>query len=372
MAAITREAPLRRLDWFPADGLDVGIYEEAAKQGKTVSMFLEDLKAQKTETPYVGMTKAEVLRTRRQMEAAGKAAPLTAFEECLWAAGIRAFGQHTDVVAKFFDYSDVDVLFPEFWSDRVAAGMLASSLVPAFVMSENVIDATSYHKLYIEDSQGDRALADVVAGEELPETKILVSEKSVVLKKYGRYVTVTYEDIKYQRLNVFGRALERIGQQIDVDRTDRLFDVLINGDGSQDGAATTVQSGTSGDMDTTDVINWATCLPTPYKMNAHAGRKAQLKLWYAVLAGFQNPMTTWGFVGITLPTTHEWDRSVIDSDYLIGVDSRYAVEHLTMGPVLTEVEKLVRRQVQGTAISHRDAFAIFDRNAIAIFDGTHA
>ena len=179
-------------------------------------------------------------------------------------------------------------------------------------------------------------------------------------------------------LGGFSRKIDRavlsvpLGELASSSARDRLFDVLINGDGSQDGAATTVQSGTSGDMDTTDVINWATCLPTPYKMNAHAGRKAQLKLWYAVLAGFQNPMTTWGFVGITLPTTHEWDRSVIDSDYLIGVDSRYAVEHLTMGPVLTEVEKLVRRQVQGTAISHRDAFAIFDRNAIAIFDGTHA
>lgn len=370
MAGIIREAPLRsKLEWFPADGLDVGAYDEAAKQGKTLSMWLEELRAQHTgDAAYVGLTKREVMkRQKMQKEADPASVKLTAFQECLKAAGIRAFGSYTDTVEKFFEYADTDVLFPEFFSDRVHAGMLLASLVPEFTMGESVIDSTSYHRIYLEDSEADRKLSEVVPGEEFPETKIAVSRESVYLSKYGRYVSVTYEDIKFQRLNVFGRALERIGQQIDIDRTDRLIQTLINNVPSEN----TMQPAVSGQMNTADVIKWATLLPGPYRLDKQVGRKQQLRVYYGVLANFTNPQATWGFVGINLPRSFEWDRSALAEDYLLGVDSRYAIEHITTGAVITETEKLIRKQIQGTAVSHRDAFAVFDAKAIALLDGSY-
>jgi len=371
---IQRTAPLRGDGfWIGKGGLESGMYEEAAKRGQSFSMLLEDIRAEKQQpTIYRGLTKTEIFALRKELKAQGKEIPLTAFEECLKFAGIQAYGTHTDVVGKFFEYSDVDVLFPEFIADRVYAGMLKSSIVPEFVMAETVISSTNFHKIYIEDTEADRQLGEVGKGEEFGETKIVVSKESIYLTKFGRYLTVAYEDVEYQRLNVFGRALERIGLQIEIDRSDDMVSTLINGDGNSNTPGTTVESDSSGTIGTADVIEWATCLPTPYKMDKHLGKKALLVKYYTALADFENPIATWGFMGINLPKTFEWDRSVLTSDYLLGVDSRYAIEHITTGAVLTETEKVIRKQLHGTAISHRDAFAIFDENAVAIFDETHA
>jgi hypothetical protein len=76
--------------------------------------------------------------------------------------------------------------------------------------------------------------------------------------------------------------------------------------------------------------------------------------------------------GITLPRAYDWDgRNVITSDEFIGVDSRYAVEHLTSGQIMTESEKIIRKQVMGSAITYWSAFTIIDNSATAIFDETH-
>ncbi|MDD5543908.1 MAG: hypothetical protein PHX83_12110 [Acidobacteriia bacterium] len=374
MSNIHRPTPLRGDNfWVGKDGLDAGMYGEAATKGQTFSMFLEDLRAQKKNeaSPYLGLTKFEVFQLREEMKRANQVIPMTAFEECLAEAGIKAFGPHTDYVGKFFEYSDTDVLFPDYFSDRVYAGMLKDSLVPVISMGETIIDGVNFHKIYIEDLEGDRQLAETTAGAELPEKHIGVSKQSIYLTKYGAYLTLTYEDVQYQRLNVFGKALELIGKQIDVDRTDEMIYILINGDGNSNSPGTTVQPAVTTTIGTADVIEWATGLPTPYKMNHHIGKKALLCTYYTTLSDFDNPVATWGFMGIDLPQTHEWDRGVISAtDRIYGVDSRYAIEHVTTGAVLTESEKIIRKQINGTAISHRDAFSIFDKNAVGIWDTT--
>ncbi len=368
-----RPTPLRGDFWVGKDGLEAGMYGAAADKGQTFSMFLEEMKSKNKgeESPYLGMTKWEVYETRKELRKAGKPVPPTAFEECLAQAGIKAFGPHTDNVGKFFEYSDTDVLFPDYFSDRVYAGMLKNSLVPVISMGETIVDGVNFHKIYVDDVEGNRQLAETGPGAELPEKKISVSKQSLYLTKYGVYLTLTYEDVQYQRLNVFGKALELIGLQIDVDRTDEMIYILINGDGNSNSPATTIQPAATGVIGTADAIEWATGMPTPYKLNHHIGRKALLNTYYTCLSDFDNPVATWGFMGIDLPQTHEWDRSVIAlTDRIYGVDNRFAIEHITTGAVLTESEKIIRKQINGTAITHRDAFSIFDKNAVAIWDTT--
>ena len=369
-----RNKPLRSDDfWVGKDGLEAGMYEEAAKTGQGFGGWLEDLKAEKRSddsSPYIGMTKAEILMKKAELRKAGAEVPLTAVEECLQEAGIKAFGARTDTIEKFFQFSDTDVLFPDYIADRVYAGMLKESLVAEFSMGETVIDSTNFHKIYLNDVEADRRLGEVGIAEEFGETKIIVAKESIYLTKYGRYLTVAYEDIKYQRLNVFDRALQRVGQQIRIDQTDDMVYVLINGDGNSNTPGTTAQPAATGVIGVADVIEWATAMATPYKCDKFIAKKALLNTYYTTLADFDNPMTTFGFMGVELPRAFEWDRSVVTSDYFLGVDSRYAIEHITTGAVLTEVEKVIRKQIQGTAISHRDGFSIFDENAVAIYDTT--
>jgi hypothetical protein len=369
-----RESLLKgKLSWFPS--VDDGIYADVAKMGKTVSMWLEEEKSQKTgvRTIYDGLTYPEIWKIKHAIELTGQEPPLTAIEECFKAAGIAYTGARTDLVGKVYEYADLDTLFPEYFSNKVYAGMLKNSLVPELVAEETVIDSMNFHKIYIEDTEKERQLGKVGRGAELGTTRISVAQRDIYLNKYGRYLEIPYEDVKMVRFNLLGRVLERIGMQIQIDQTDAMIDVLEAGDGNTNSTpATTVNSNTSGTVASADVIEFATCLPTPYKMSDLIGKKALLVEWYTVLSAFNTPQDTFGFMNIQLPMIHEWDRTALTSDYYIGLDRRYAVEHVTTGAVLTESEKIIRNQINGIAISHRDAFSIIDNNAVALFDETHS
>ena len=368
-----RQAPLRQEDfWIGKDGLDIGIYKTAWGQAKTVSMLLEEMKSEKQgkRSPYVGMTKAEVIKLKQEMRKAGQTPPDTALEESFKQAGIYVSGKYTDYVSKFFEISDTDVLFPEFISDRVYAGLLKTSLVSEFVMSETNIDSLTFQKLYLEDDEEDRQLRDVGKMEDLPETRIEVGDQIIRLNRYGRYVKMPMEDLKYQRANVFGKFMERVGTQIGIDQTDLMLYRLINGDGNTGttpGTTVTAAASGAGELSLNDAISWALGLPTPYMMDKFVFRKANVVKWFGRL--YDATTTSIGFKELNIvPKVYEWDRSVITTNYGWGVDSRYAIEFVTNGGIQTDVEKLVRQTAQGTAIYTYYEFAIADANAVARWD----
>jgi len=377
---LMKEAPLRSKDfWLRNMDLDAGVFEAAAAEGKTLSMLLEEQYAKEREpSPYLGLTKAEVLRKKETYRKRGEDAPLTALERCYKQLDIQVSGAFTDKVEKFYQYANAGVIFAEYWSDRIYAGMLKTSFVADFVMGESVIDSDNFHKVYLETLEQDRQLKRVGEYEEFPEVQIKVAEQSLMMQMFGVYVTLSYKAMRQQRINIFAAALEQIGLQIEIDRFDDLVRTLRLGDGNSNTPGTTVTTTVSGTIGTRDVINWATALPTPYKLDKAVGRKALLQEYMVNLADFDNPGATWNFIGqhykpeaTFLPVHYEWDRSSIPTDNFLGVDSRFAIEHLTNGAVLIETEKVIRKQFQGTAVSHGDCFSVFDNNAVAIFDETH-
>jgi len=367
-----RPAPLRSVEWLKGFDLDMGAYDHYAKDGKTLTMALQEHKDTKTElSPYLGLTIGEVIQEKKRLRAAGQPAPLTAFEECWKELGIQTHGAYTDVLGKVYEYSDSDVLFPEYWSNQIYVGLLKTSYVPEFVMGETVIDADNYHKIYLNTLEQNRELKRVGEYEEFPEVQILIAEESVKIQMFGAYVTLSYKAQKQQRLGLFNKALEQIGLQIDVDRMDDLVRTLRLGDGNTNTPGTTVTTAATGTIATFDVIALATGAPTPYKVNKCVWRKALLQEYLTTLADFDNPIATFGFMSVDLPRNFEWDRSSMVTDNAIAVDSRYAVEHITNGAVLVESEKIIRKQFTGTAVSHGDCFTIFDNNAVVLFDETH-
>ena len=369
-------------DWtkqaFANDGLDEGIYEAAKQENKTVTMMLEKIKSEKqgVMSPYFGLTLFETMQKKNELRARGQAVPLTAFEELLKLADIQTTGGRTSLVGKFFEVGDIDTLFPEYVSNQIYGTLLRSSLIPLFVATERVINSETFEKIYIEDTELDRDLVEVGRGEEFPETNIVVGTEKMRMVKYGRYLKATDEELKFQALNVFNMALNRIGLNIGIRQTDVMVYTMINGDGNSNTPGTTVSADTSTYIGTADVIEWANCLPTPYKMNRFIGKKALLNEYYTTLSGFTNFSTSpatnnsMSVVGIQLPMPHEWDRTVVTTDYFIGCDTNYAIEHVTWGQMKVETERLIRSQVNGTAVSVASGFAIIDENAIAIFDET--
>ena len=360
-----------KLTWLPGN-LEAGMYDEAAREGKGFAQWLEDNKAKTVETPYAGMSQFEVEMTRRALKAAGQPIPMTAFEEAIAACDIKAFGIRTDAVGKFFQNSVSTVLMPEFISNRIYAGLIKESLVPRLIADDQIVNTSDFRKLYINDSDRELQLSNVSKAAEFSETTITVGDRSLKLSKFGRYLNVAYEDIDMVPASFFNVALDRIGMQIGVDETDAAIDVAVNGDygAGSSNAASTYNPTTSGSLVTTDVITLATKLPTPYKANILIGRKAQLVSYYSVLADFDNPTATWGFMGIMLPEVHEWDRSVLTSDYLLILDNRYALGRVSTGAVMVETESIIRKQIKGTAVSYRAGFHKIDDSAFYVLDDT--
>jgi len=379
MNKLHRPAPLREnakiKDWFPGDGLYAEMYDEAKSQNMTFAMFLEDMKSEKTgePTPYYGLTDREIYTKKAAYEKRGEAVPMTVVEELLYRAGIKASGARSDTVGKLFEFADLEVLVPEVLSSKIYYGLLKESLVPEFCATETVVtQGYDYKKLYISDSEKERQTEILSPGKDIGETSISIAEQSIRMRKFGTYLTITYETLQWQRLNVFDVCLQRIGQQIQVDETDDMFYTLVNGDGNSGTTpGTTVQTDSTGTIATADVIEFALGAPTPYKLDKFAGKKALIAEYLTTLAGLYQTISNNEDVGISLPKWYEWDRSIMTTDYFVGVDSRYAIEHLTSGGVMTESEKIIRKQIHGTAITYYGGFGIIDNDAVVIFDETH-
>jgi len=374
-----KEKGIHGVDWLISDEKtkstyidDVGIYKHLAdNEGKTLSMFLEEKRYEKTgEKTYYGKTKGEVVAIKTQMRSNNETPPMTAFEELLAKANIKVTGPFTDPISKFYQYSDVTTLFPEFIADRVYSGKLKSSVVPLFSMGETVIDANTFEKMYLNDTEDDRDMYEIAKYEDLPETRIKVGDKSIHLGMFGRRVVLSQFD-KGMRANVFGRFMERIGLQFGIRESDLMFYRLINGDGNSDttpGTTVTADATGAGALSLEDAISWSLGLPTPYTMDRFVMRKANLVKYYNRLYDATITSVSGSERLVVFPDAVEWDRSAITANYAWGVDSRYAIEHVTSGGIQTQAENIVRNLTNETAIYAMFEFAIADQNAVAVWD----
>ncbi len=359
--------------------LEVGMYEQAARTGKSFSGWLEEYQIEKgmEPTPYFGLTNFEVALKQASLAKQGKEVPKTAFEMQLEAHDVKAFGMYTDKVDKFFVGSGTSVLFPEFISNRVYAGSLQGSIVPRLVAIMSGIDELSFAKLYLEDQEKDREWKKVAGKTEFPTTTIKHGKQNISLGKFGRTLDYGYEILMAARINIFALAIERMGKQIGLQESDALINVLFNGDGAlstSNGllADNTQSVETSGSITKKDVIKLASALPQPYQLNKAVAKKDRAIDIRDALSDMSNPAAQWGMTSLTLPEVIEWDRDVIsDPDKVIGVDSANAIEYVTNDAFhLQETDKVITNQSVKTVISKRSAFSVVDQNAIGALDAS--
>lgn len=356
--------------------LEKGMYEEAAKSGKSFSVWLEDHITTNEggafePTPYKGLTQFEVAQKRRALKANGQDIPPTAYELALAANEIKAFGAYTDRVGKFFQNSNTTVLFPEYIQNRVYAGALQASIIQNFVAETVVIEGLDFKKIYLQDTEADRQTSRVTRGGEAPKKHIKVGKESVALEKYMVNMVFDYESVYDTPLNLYSLTLQRVGQQIGIDESDDMVYAMINGDGNSNGleSAQTENATTSGAIEKLDIIKLASALPLPYKLDVFVGKKAYMQKFWDALSDMQNPAAQWGQTGMQLPMGFEWDRNVLTSDYFIGLDSNLTMGYVTNDTVMmTETDRIIAKQQVETVVSKRGKFNILDQDGIGALD----
>jgi len=353
--------------------IEKGMYTEAINSGKTFGMWLEDYRVDKGMEPtiYQDLTNSEVHALKKKIKAAGEKVPLTTFEEILKAYDIRTYGPQTDRVEKFFATSDTSVLFPEYLATQVYAGIIQGGLVDQFIATTTNISGEDFRKVYLQDVETERQLSIRGASGEFPRSQIKVGRQTVNLGYYGRAVEFSYATMSQTPLNVVSKMMQRIGMQIDVDETDDMIYTLLNGDGNSNGleADQTKNPATTATITKTDVITFTNALPSGYQLDKFVGRDTYIQKFWDALSDMTNPMAQWGVTGLTLPIGYKWERSVLTADYLLGVDSRYAVGKITNDALsLTESDKIIDKHQVLTVISKRTAFDIIDQDAIGCLD----
>ena len=283
---------------------------------------------------------------------------LDAFQRQLKRFDIKVKGEASDPVEAFFRTSDAAVPFPEYISRTVRQGMEEGDVLPHITAAVTRIDGMDYRSISSEAVGEEKKLRPVPEGTTIPSTSIKVQANLVKLKKRGRMLVATYEAVRFQKLDLFSVTLRQIGAHIARTQLEDAVDVLINGDGNENPAATTtIEAGKTLDYGAL-VDFWAKF--DPYVMNTLLV-SGDVMLQLLKLPEFQNPLTGLNFQGtgkLTTPLGATLLRtSVLPVKTAVGLDRRFALEMVQSGDVLVEYDKLIDRQLERAAITTISGFA---------------
>ena len=322
--------------------LDKGMYCEA---GKSFEQVLEGLDRNENYkgTPYEGMD---------------------AFQRQLKRFDIKVRGAGSDVVEKVFSTSESAVLFPEYVSRSVKAGMEEGNILPSITASVTRFEGMDYRSIYSAASGDDKALRFVGEGALIPQTEIRAADHLVSLKKRGRMLVASYEAIRFQRLDLFSVMLRQIGNQIMRMHLEDAIDVIVNGDGNGNTAESLAVGddtigGTAGSLTYAELLAFWNRFD-PYTMNTMlVAPDVMLKILNC--SEFKNPMAGLNFQGTGEPGNPLGAKlircSAMKAGTAIGLDKGYALEMVTAGDVSVEYDRLIDRQLERAAITSISGFA---------------
>lgn len=296
-----------------------------------------------------------------------------AFQRQLKRFGIRAKGEGSSPVEKFFRTMDSAVLFPEYISRTVRQGMEENNILSDLVATTTVIDSMDYRSISTQADEEALTLRNLEEGTAIPATQIKTKENLINLKKRGRMLVASYEAIRFQKLDLFSVMLRQIGSYIQKMQVADAIDVLIYGDGNDNSAAQYVVgdgtiSGTEGTLGYEQLLDfWGQF--NPYTMNAILCSNNTM-VQMLKIPEFQNPSTGLNFQAtgkFGTPLGADVHRtSALNDGVLVGLDNRYALELVRAGDVLVEYDKLIDRQLERAAITTISGFGKIASDASAV------
>ncbi len=285
---------------------------------------------------------------------------LDAFQRQLKRFDIKVSGSNSDPIEKFFKTSDSAALFPEYISRAVKQGIDNNDILNSIVATTTNIEGLDYRTIEPFSDKTEAVPTVVAEGAEIPEATIRTKEHLIKLHKRGRMLSASYEAIRFQRLDLFTIALKQIGASIARAQLEDAVNTLINGDGN-DNAIKTVAASQDG-ITYQDILNLWIAL-YPYKLTtlitSPSGLHKLLQLEEfsdAKVSSFKSTgklITPFGAEIVCYENLPE--------NKIIGLDKSFSLEKIQAGPVVTEFDKLIDRQIERAAITSTTGFAkIFD------------
>ena len=339
-------------------------------------MSYDNLKLEKGMYRQEGMSFTQVLESLDPSENyRGTALEGTdAFQRQLKRFGIRAKGEGSSPVEKFFRTMDSSVLFPEYISRTVRQGMEENDILSNIIATTTVIESRDYRSIYSEAGHEELALRDLEEGTVIPATQIKTKDHLIKLKKRGRMLIASYEAIRFQKLDLFSVMLRQIGTYIQKMQVADALDVLQYGDGNDNQAKCYLVgsdiTGEPGVLGYEQLVEFWSKF-NPYTMNTILCSNNTM-VQMLKIPELQNPATGLNFqatgkLGTPLGAqVHRTDA--LDDGMIIGLDNRYALEQVRAGDVLVEYDKIIDRQLERAAITTISGFGKIITDASAVLN----
>ncbi len=294
--------------------------------------------------------------------------PLDAFERQLALAGIRFGGKSPTTVEQFFQQAPA--LMPEFMLREIKKGMAMRPELNRLVANTTTVASNSYTPFFIDTSDDTKfSLRPIGDGADIPQLLVTEQTHAVKVTDYGLALKTSYKALRYRTTSQFRVLLWYIGFKIQTDKIGMLVDTIINGDGN-DNAASVVNTAASGTLTYDDLITlWSQF--SPFEMNTiicHVNRMKDI----LTLDEFKDPLAGYRFqqtgelfnpLGATLVRSDE-----VDTDLIIGLDHRFAVEEVITQPLMVEYDKVIEQRFEEAVISESVTYAKVIKDASVVLD----
>lgn len=275
-------------------------------------------------------------------------------------------------------YADAMMVRP---SQEVEAAIPLSELVAI----TTPIDSDSYRSYYMTYNAEQLRAFRVGESADIPIATIAGSEHTIRLKKYGRGLRASYEELRRMRVDKLAYHIQWMAVQSEVDKVAAALTVLINGDGNSGTAATTHDltdldaAASAGTLSLKGWLSYKMKFAQPYRVTTVLLQEAvalQLALLNTGSANIPLSGANLGSLGTGLTPINQFADGVrygwtseAPALKIVGFDNRRALERVTeIGSEIAEMERYITNQTQVMVMSEVEGYAILDANATRILD----
>ena len=276
-------------------------------------------------------------------------AGLDAFERQLRRFDIKVSGQGCDRVEKFFSSTESAVLFPEFVTRCIRRGF-DETVLSSVCAVRTLSSESQYLGCTISDTD---EYAPTYEGDLFPEAEIREGS-AVVLRKFGRVISASYEAVRRQRLDVFGVMLRSVGARLADAVVKKAVTVLLaNAEGITADELTYAElAALYGEFECFDMTS---VIASP----ANASIIAAMEQLRDTRADSDGRMI--------LPFGSELIKtSAVPDDKIIGIDRDFALEFITSTDLVMETDKLIDRQLDQITVSLTCGFRKITPDAVKV------
>lgn len=264
-------------------------------------------------------------------------------------------------------------------------------LAPAIPLSEIVaitsnIPGSSYRMFYLTDNTDEARMKRVAEGTDVPSAKLESTQHVIVLRKYGRALEMTYDQLREMQIDLVALHIARMAVQAESDKLVAAMNTLVAGDGNPNSAASVYNltalhsAAVAGSLTTRGWLSFKLKFLSPYTLTTILAQEESILQALLLNLGTANVQLVQVQQSLNLgdlrPINPELSRQVgygvvPDSPALkiVGFDNRLALEHITqIGASITEVDKFIRNQTNLLVMTEVEGFAVFDQFATKILN----